>query len=548
MSKQLQVHVRWLAGKDLGTFAADSGDSVKSLKDQIQRRCGTLPREQRLIMGTNVLENSTTLHASGLTDSCELHLVQVRATPAMVAAILRPMNAREKTAQPVGSPSPICTNSSDRTVSVQVGTDADGAASCDRCLSLGAFDAVFDESATQEQVFDSLMAERVDECVAQGISTTVITCGHAGSGKSFVMRGIGEDEHRGVMPRSFDRIFEQIEQVPEKQFLVFASFVDFYMSDGPMDLLDKHAMSMARASRPRVRMHPKAGSFFSGLSHAFVKSPADLKDVLEMGMHNFCVNCTHMERSSSHSSLLFTVTVVSTTKGKESLEESDTVQVATLQFADLAEFGSRPSAGKSMGRGLKTQIDALERVVSACAHDKHVPYRDSQLTLTLQDALRGRVSLLALAACSPAEMAVQETLHTLRFAEALKQVINFPNTLELSPEAFAKVYSGFHLQQSASLAPIWRKLLDLDCVAEVTTASAAVAVEAPPAAAAGGSGSERENELQDVPAATATSPEASKSEQSQLEEAAPEKRARDTKTEAAPTSDISHSHSSCGAR
>jgi hypothetical protein len=55
-----------------------------------------------------------------------------------------------------------------------------------------------------------------------------------------------------------------------------------------------------------------------------------------------------------------------------------------------------------------------------------VPYRDSKLTRLLQDSLGGNTKTVMIANVGPADMNVEETINTLRYAESAKKIKNKP--------------------------------------------------------------------------------------------------------------------------
>ena len=55
---------------------------------------------------------------------------------------------------------------------------------------------------------------------------------------------------------------------------------------------------------------------------------------------------------------------------------------------------------------------------------QRVPYRDSALTMLLQNSLGGNAKTIMIAALSPADINYEETLSTLRYADRAKQIKN----------------------------------------------------------------------------------------------------------------------------
>lgn len=53
-----------------------------------------------------------------------------------------------------------------------------------------------------------------------------------------------------------------------------------------------------------------------------------------------------------------------------------------------------------------------------------VPYRDSNLTRILQNALGGNSKTIMICAISPADINYEESLSTLRYADRAKRIVN----------------------------------------------------------------------------------------------------------------------------
>jgi len=72
------------------------------------------------------------------------------------------------------------------------------------------FDAVYDHTCEQKVFYEESCYNLV-ESVLEGFNGTIFAYGQTGCGKTHTMQGLNEpDELRGVIPRSFDHIFEAI--------------------------------------------------------------------------------------------------------------------------------------------------------------------------------------------------------------------------------------------------------------------------------------------------------------------------------------------------
>jgi hypothetical protein len=98
------------------------------------------------------------------------------------------------------------------------------------------FDAVYDPSSIQKAVYEETAFPLV-EAVLTGFNGTIFAYGQTGSGKTWSMSGLAEPpELRGIIPNSFDHIFEAIAASnastaagdSKKEYLVRCSFLEIY--------------------------------------------------------------------------------------------------------------------------------------------------------------------------------------------------------------------------------------------------------------------------------------------------------------------------------
>ena len=65
----------------------------------------------------------------------------------------------------------------------------------------------------------------------------------------------------------------------------------------------------------------------------------------------------------------------------------------------------------------------------ADSKSKHIPYRDSKLTLLLRESLGGNASTLMMAAVSPADDSRDETMSTLRCVKRALLLLHYTRTI-----------------------------------------------------------------------------------------------------------------------
>lgn len=153
----------------------------------------------------------------------------------------------------------------------------------------------------------------------------------------------------------------------------------------------------------------------------FVNSTVDVLQLMEAGEMNRAVGSTSMNSRSSRSHSIFMVHV----RGKDT--SGGTIQ-SCLHLVDLAG-SERVYKSEVTGDRLKEaqyinrSLSCLGDVISALAQkNAHIPYRNSKLTLLLQDALGGQAKTLMIAHLSPEEDSFGETVSTLKFVQRVSPV------------------------------------------------------------------------------------------------------------------------------
>ncbi|XP_067147461.1 kinesin-like protein KIF15 isoform X2 [Apteryx mantelli] len=294
------------------------------------------------------------------------------------------------------------------------------------------FDYVANMETTQESVFSSVAKSIVESCM-NGYNGTIFAYGQTGSGKTFTMMGPSDSDNfthslRGVIPRSFEYLFFLIEREKEKagggkSFLCKCSFIEIY-NEQIFDLLDSASAGLF------LREHIKKGVFVDGAVEQVLSSAAEAYQVLTMGWRNRRVASTSMNRESSRSHAVFTITVESMEKNNEIVN----IRSSLLNLVDLAG-SERQKDTHTEGLRLKEagninrSLSCLGQVITALVDvgngkQRHICYRDSKLTFLLRDSLGGNAKTCIIANVHPGSRCFGETLSTLNFAQRAKLIKN----------------------------------------------------------------------------------------------------------------------------
>eukprot|EP00041_Stephanoeca_diplocostata_P031444 m.978641 g.978641 ORF g.978641 m.978641 type:complete len:1272 (+) comp23961_c0_seq4:258-4073(+) len=312
------------------------------------------------------------------------------------------------------------------------------------------FDAVYDMTSNSQTIYEEMAFPVVEGCL-QGFNGTVFAYGQTGCGKSFTMEGIPDPPiHRGITPRSFEHIFDEVSVRENTKFLIRASYLEIY-NEQVRDLLSNNV-----TNRLDLREDPDRGVYVQGLTlHDAMDSRSMIK-LMARGTENRSVGATAMNADSSRSHSIFTVWIEMCETRPDG---TDAIKAGKLNLVDLAG-SERQSKTQAEGARLKEatkinlSLSALGNVISALVDGKakHIPYRDSKLTRLLQDSLGGNTKTLMIAAISPADNNYDETLSTLRYANRAKNIKNVAKINEDPKDALLREYQEEIKKLKAMLA------------------------------------------------------------------------------------------------
>ncbi|XP_075218929.1 kinesin-like protein KIF3B [Lycorma delicatula] len=298
------------------------------------------------------------------------------------------------------------------------------------------FDAVYDWNSSQEELYEESVQPLVSS-VLDGFNATVFAYGQTGTGKTYTMEGSKTcANNKGIIPKSFEQIFNHISCSKNMQYLVRASYLEIYQEE-IRDLLD-------RSKKQYELRQNESGVYVKNLQSYVCKSAKEIERVMLVGNQNRTVGATDMNIHSSRSHAIFIITI----EMSEIISGiRNQVRVGKLNLVDLAG-SERQSKSKANPERLKEaskinlSLSALGNVISALenGNSTHIPYRDSKLTRLLSDSLGGNSKTLMIANIGPASYNYDESLTTLRYANRAKNIKNKPRINEDPKDALLREY------------------------------------------------------------------------------------------------------------
>uniref|UniRef100_A0A5F8GEU8 Centromere-associated protein E n=1 Tax=Monodelphis domestica TaxID=13616 RepID=A0A5F8GEU8_MONDO len=340
-----------------------------------------------------------------------------------VCVRVRPLISRE---QALGDATQLHWKTEDRLISQIDGT---------RSFS---FDRVFHSNETTEKVFEEIAVPIIRSAI-QGYNGTIFAYGQTASGKTYTMMGSGDS--LGVIPKAIHDIFQKIQEIPEREFLLRVSYMEIY-NETITDLLCD-----TRKMKPlEIREDFNRNVYVADLTEEVVSTPELALQWIKKGERNRHYGKTKMNQRSSRSHTIFRMILESREKGDPSNCDG-AVMVSHLNLVDLAgserasqtgSEGLRLKEGCNINRSLFILGQVIKKLSDGQAGG-FINYRDSKLTRILQNSLGGNAKTLIICTITP--VSLEETLSTLQFASTAKYMKNTPHVNEvLDDEALLKRY------------------------------------------------------------------------------------------------------------
>ena len=350
------------------------------------------------------------------------------------------------------------------------------------------FDAVFDEQASQEQIYE--MVRSNVKATVKGFNTTIFAYGSTGSGEFMILtNGIrpnppnkpvgkshtmtGSTSQPGIIPRAISEVFAFIEAAASQEsdvfFYVRLSYVELYNNnfrnllefaakelsskEKADDLGDNFGVGLRSRNRIEVRESQAAGVFLAGPHLRIpVTSAQEAFSLISRGNKSRAVGATQCNDVSSRSHAILTVHVESRVNPKGGETE---LRLGKMHLVDLAGSERVTMSGAEGDTLTETQninlsLSAIGDVLSALSKNATVmsqlsggaksppmgqtwpgssslvpvPYRNSKLTHLLKDSLGGNSKTIMITTIRTSSEYASLTSASLMYSSRAKKIRN----------------------------------------------------------------------------------------------------------------------------
>lgn len=282
------------------------------------------------------------------------------------------------------------------------------------------FDQLFDENATQQEVYTKTTKPLLDSIV-DGYNATVFAYGATGCGKTHTILGTPQDP--GVIYLTLKELYERIDQLSDERiFDVSVLFLEIY-NESIRDLLNPETPTKLLNLREDAKNKITVSNL---LSH----KPVDvegIKQLIVVGNRNRTSSPTEANSTSSrsHAVLQVNVALQHRTASLESEHIFATLSIIDLAGSERAANTKNRGATLHEGANINKSLLALGNCINALCDPRrknHVPYRDLKLTRLLKFSLGGNCKTVMIVCISPLSKHYDETFNTLKYADRVKDI------------------------------------------------------------------------------------------------------------------------------
>lgn len=290
------------------------------------------------------------------------------------------------------------------------------------------YDYILPPDTTQEEMYNKVAIKTIND-FTEGYHGTIFAYGQSGSGKTFSMIGPDsvfecltnantKNDLYGITPRAVYQIYDQLKEFSRNgsNWKLCLSYIELYNEKVKCLLSGKEGL--------KIREVPHEGFIIPDKDILDCKTPEDVfKGISIANSHRATGATKQNERSSRSHAIMMLELINNTIEGVVKKSRLCLVDLAgSERIAKTAAEGQRLKEAQKINQSLTT----LGMVIMALTTPgcKHVPFRNSKLTLILKDSLGGSSKTTLLCTASRLKLHKDESIQTLYFASRAKSIKN----------------------------------------------------------------------------------------------------------------------------
>ena len=289
------------------------------------------------------------------------------------------------------------------------------------------YDYILTPDSTQEIMYNKVAYKTISD-FTEGYHGTIFAYGQSGSGKTYSMLGPdivldtlatnSDNELYGITPRAVYQIFDSLNEFSRNgtNWKLSLSYIEIYNEKVKCLLSGKNEL--------KIREDPNEGFIIPEKESKDCKNPKEIFEGIHLANANRATGATNQnERSSRSHSIMQLELIYNSIDGLVRKSRLSLVDLAgSERIAKTGAEGQRLKEAQKINQSLTT----LGMVIMALTTpgSKHVPFRNSKLTLILRDSLGGSSKTTLLCTASRLKRHSEESIQTLYFASRAKSIKN----------------------------------------------------------------------------------------------------------------------------
>ena len=287
------------------------------------------------------------------------------------------------------------------------------------------YDYILPPDTTQDQMNEKVAKKTVTD-FTEGYNGTIFAYGQSGSGKTYSMLGhesildsLSENKNNelyGIIPRAVFQIFDILKEFTRNgtKWKLSLSYIEIYN--------EKIKCLLSKKDGLKIREDPHDGFIIPEKETIDCLSPSNVFDGIKLANKNRATGATNQNEHSSRSHAILQLQLIyNSIDGQVRKSFLSLVDLAgSERIAKTGAEGQRLKEAQKINQSLTT----LGMVIMALTTPgtKHVPFRNSKLTLILKDSLGGSSKTTLLCTASRLKRHSEESIQTLYFASRAKTI------------------------------------------------------------------------------------------------------------------------------
>ena len=289
------------------------------------------------------------------------------------------------------------------------------------------FSEVFDESSSQEKVFETTCKDLILDLIQKDKSGLIFTYGMTNAGKTFTVTG--SPSSPGILPQSLTFLFKYCQDENIK-LSIHCNFVEIYQED-VFDLLSldpSNAKNKFYKKKINVKENAHGVFYLQDVTNQPILTIDDFHNALNKGIAKKVHSATNLNQNSSRSHTIFKIIINET-----ELNTDPNAKCSSLSIVDLAgseRANKTETSGKELQEACKINqsLSILGKCLEAMKHNsvstqkKMVPFRESKLTKLFCEYFQGDQNIIMITNINPRKEDFEETVRALNYSCIAKEI------------------------------------------------------------------------------------------------------------------------------